>query len=199
MEVPPSMKAIYETSAAKDHQLPAMSLPEFAFIGRSNVGKSSLLNALLNYTGLARTSRTPGRTQMANFFRVNDRWYFVDLPGYGFSSAAHGEHKDWQNLMDAYLTRPVIQQFLFVWDPRRDFQDEDFQLALALSQRAPLSLILTKCDKLSRSERAQKQRFHESALKSRGVAVVSTHAVSSLKKDGTSELLKVLTDPAANS
>jgi GTP-binding protein len=186
------MKAKYETSAAKAHQLPPMSLPELAFIGRSNVGKSSLLNALLNYTGLARTSRTPGRTQMANFFSVNDSLYFVDLPGYGFAATGNREHADWQELMDGYLARPVITKFLFLWDPRRDMDDTDFQLALALSQRAPLVLVLTKCDKVSRSELMQRMRFLENALKSKGVRLVSTHAISTIKKSGLDALREEL-------
>jgi GTP-binding protein len=191
------MNAVYETSAAKAHQLPPMTLPEFAFIGRSNVGKSTLMNAVLNHTGLARTSRTPGRTQMANFFRVNNSYYFVDLPGYGFAAAATTDSKDWQALMDGYLARTVIRRFLFLWDPRRDLEDVDFQLALALSQRAPLSLILTKADKLSRSERSQRQRFLESALTSRGVRLASTHCVSAMKKDGIVALRDELIPPQA--
>ena len=178
------MKAVYETSAAKANQLPPMTLPEFAFVGRSNVGKSTLMNAILNHTGLARTSRTPGRTQMANFFRVNDSCYFVDLPGYGFAATANMESRDWQALMEGYLGRSVIAKILFLWDVRRDFEDVDYQLALALSQRAPVSLVLTKIDKISRSERLQRQKFLENAFSSRGVRLASTHPVSSLKKEG---------------
>ena len=169
-----------------------MTLPEFAFIGRSNVGKSTLMNAILNHTGLARTSRQPGRTQMANFFRVNEKWYFVDLPGYGFTATGNREHKDWQDLMDGYLVRPVIEKFLFLWDPRRDFDKADYQIGLALSECAPLSLILTKCDKISRMERLQRQKILENAFKSRGIKLASTHAVSSLKKDGIEELREEL-------
>ncbi len=186
------MKAEYITSAAKAEQLPPMSHPEFAFIGRSNVGKSSLMNALLNHTGLARTSRKPGRTQMANFFCVNDKWHFVDLPGYGFSATANMEHREWQDLMDGYIARPVVARFLFLWDPRRDFDGDDIQLALALSDRAPLSLVLTKCDKISRSERLKRQKILKTALSSRGVALLSVHAISSLKKEGTEQLLDEL-------
>jgi GTP-binding protein len=182
------MKAVYETSAAKAHQLPPATLPELAFIGRSNVGKSSLLNAILNHTGLARASRTPGRTQMANFFRVNDAYFFVDLPGYGFAATPSSDSRDWQALMDGYLTRSVIEKFLFIWDPRRDLTDVDYQVALALSQRAPLTLILTKVDKLSRSDRTQRRRFIEAALNSRGISLASSHCVSSLSKDGIVEL-----------
>ena len=187
------MKAVYETSAAKANQLPPVSLPEFAFIGRSNVGKSSLLNALLNHTGLARASRTPGRTQMANFFRVNDRWYFVDLPGYGFSATANNEHHDWQLLMDAYINRSSIAYFLFLWDPRRELTQVDIELVQNLGNAVPVILVLTKCDKLSLSERATKMRFLENSLKSSGVNLKSTHAVSSLKKEGVTALLEELT------
>ncbi len=132
---------------------------------------------------------------MANFFRVNDSLYFVDLPGYGFASTAATDSRDWQALMDGYLSRSVIQRFLFLWDPRRDLDTVDFKLAMALSQRAPLSLVLTKGDKLSRSERVQRQRFLESSLKSSGVNLVSSHCVSSLKKDGIVALRDELIAP----
>ena len=186
------MKVSYETSAAKAAQLPAMSLPEIAFIGRSNVGKSSLLNSLLNFKGLARTSRTPGRTQMANFFRVADQYYFVDLPGYGFAAGASREHQDWQDLMDAYLRRNVIKHFLFLWDPRRDFGQIDLELARELGNRAPLTLVLTKIDKLSRSEFIERKVFLEAAMRSSGVKLGSAYGVSSLKKVGTTELIAIL-------
>jgi GTP-binding protein len=182
------MKVTYETSAAKASQLPVMSLPEIAFIGRSNVGKSSLLNSLLNFKGLARTSRTPGRTQMANFFRVADQYYFVDLPGYGFASGANRDHEAWQELMQAYLRRNVIKHFLFLWDPRRDLVQMDLELARELGSRAPMTLVLTKIDKLSRSEFSQRKVFLESALRSSGVNLKSTFGVSSLKKTGMPEL-----------
>ncbi len=125
---------------------------------------------------------------MANFFKVNDRLFIVDLPGYGFSSTGNREHQDWQDLMNAYLSRSVIVKFIFLWDPRRDFDDTDYQLALALGERAPVVLVLTKTDKLSRQDINQRKKFLEHALKSRGVRVTSTHAVSALKKSGMEHL-----------
>jgi GTP-binding protein EngB required for normal cell division len=86
----------------------------------------------------------------------------------------------------------VITKFLFLWDPRRDMDDTDFQLALALSQRAPLALVLTKCDKVSRGELMQRMRFLENALKSKGVRLVSTHAISTIKKSGLDALREEL-------
>lgn len=182
------MKVSYEQSAAKPNQLPPPSLPELAFIGRSNVGKSSLLNAILNYKGLARTSKTPGRTRMANFFRVNDSCYFVDLPGYGFSATSNDEHADWQELMNVYLTRSVIQRFLFVLDMRRDLTDLDFSLARQLMARAPVSLILTKSDKLNRSEQTRRASELRQQFEAKKIQIISIHVVSSLKKDGVNVL-----------
>lgn len=182
------MNVSYELSAAKPNQLPPPSLPELAFIGRSNVGKSSLLNAILNYKGLARTSKTPGRTRMANFFRVNDRCYFVDLPGYGFSTTSNDEHADWQDLMNVYLTRSVIQRFLVVLDPRRDLIDLDFSLVRDLTARAPVSLILTKCDKLNRSEQVRRGSELKQQFQAKKIQIKSVHVVSSLKKEGIDSL-----------
>lgn len=186
------MKTVYVTSAAKAEQLPKSVLPEFAFIGRSNVGKSTLLNKLLNHTGLARTSRTPGRTQMANFFAVNDAWFLVDLPGYGFSKTANREHGDWQKLMQAYVNRSQIQKMLFLWDPRRDLDQTDWDLMSALSERASIVFVMTKCDKLNRSETQQKIKFFESSIRSKGIRLEHIVAVSTLKNTGIDELRNFL-------
>ena len=183
-----TMKTEYITSAAKPEQLPAPSLPEYALIGRSNVGKSSLINALLNHTGLARTSRTPGRTQMANFFRVDDAIFFVDLPGYGFAAQGPRDHDEWQNLMDGYLARPSIRNFVFLWDPRRELAKIDYLLIRQLSQQAPIIFVMTKCDKLNRSDEQKQRAMFSAALKSKGVRLQSVHAVSTLKKKGVEEL-----------
>lgn len=182
------MKAVYITSAAKAEQLPKSDLPEYAFIGRSNVGKSTLLNKLLNHTGLARTSRTPGRTRMANFFSVNDKWHLVDLPGYGFSKTANQDHGEWQNLMQTYVDRPQIRKLLFLWDPRRDLDDTDWELMYALGIRAPLVFVMTKCDKLNRSETLQKLKFFETSIRTRGIRLEHIVAVSTLKGSGIDEL-----------
>lgn len=186
------MKATYVTSAAKPEQLPASSLPEYAFFGRSNVGKSSLLNKLLNHTGLARTSRTPGRTQMANFFAVNDKWHLVDLPGYGYSKTANLEHREWQSLMQAYVDRPQILKMLFLWDPRRDLEDVDWDLLYALGERAPVVFVMTKCDKLNRSDTLQKIKFFESSIRSKGIHLEQIFAISTIKGNSVDDLRKFL-------
>jgi GTP-binding protein len=125
---------------------------------------------------------------MANFFRVADQCFFVDLPGYGFAAGSNRDHHDWQDLMQAYLKRHVIQRFLFLWDPRRDFTQMDLDLAKELALRAPLTLVLTKHDKLARSEFGKRLSFLESAMSSSGVNLKSTQGTSSLKKFGIDEL-----------
>ncbi|MCX6116717.1 MAG: ribosome biogenesis GTP-binding protein YihA/YsxC [Proteobacteria bacterium] len=182
------MKTEYLTSAAKAEQLPKTILGEFSFIGRSNVGKSSLINSILLHGGLARTSRTPGRTQMANFFVVNDQWHFVDLPGYGFSKTANADHRDWQNLMNAYFDRPQIIRNLFLWDGRRELEDVDYQLLGHLSERKPVIFVMTKCDKLNRSELEKAKTFFANAVQSKGAKLDRIFAVSTIKKTGIDEL-----------
>ena len=95
--------AEYFLSASSPRQFPATSLPEIAFAGRSNVGKSTLINSLLNRKKLVKTSSTPGKTQLINFFKINDEFYFVDLPGYGFAKVPESVSKQWQRLIEAYL------------------------------------------------------------------------------------------------
>src|SRR5688500_8058281 len=125
------MNTFYITSAQKAEQLPDLGgIPEIAFVGRSNCGKSSLLNVLLSHSGLARESKVPGRTQMVNFFKCEkgDRALILaDLPGYGFSATGREVRSHWQALLEAYVARPSIQSFLFLIDARRvaTLDDED--------------------------------------------------------------------------
>ena len=99
-----SLKAEFVVSSGKPEQFPSDRLPEVAFLGRSNVGKSSLINALAGQKGLAFTSNTPGRTQTINFYRVDEEFYFVDLPGYGYARVPRGSPTEWKNLIEQYLT-----------------------------------------------------------------------------------------------
>ena len=128
--------------------------PEIAFAGRSNVGKSSLINTLTNRRGLAKTSGTPGRTRSINFFSVNDRIYFVDLPGYGFARVSPEEKKSWGPMMESYLsTRSNLKGVVLILDIRRDLSSGDCDLIDYLRHYGhSILLVFTKADKLSRHQ-----------------------------------------------
>jgi GTP-binding protein len=139
-------------------QLPSEGPPEIAFAGRSNVGKSSAINALLGRRSLARTSKTPGRTQTLNFYAVGEQARFVDLPGYGFARVPLELRAQWRSLVGAYLdSRTTLRALVLVMDARHPLTPLDLQLVDWL-QGAPLVVLLAKADKLSRSEQARTWR-----------------------------------------
>ena len=137
---------------------PKLAHPEIAFAGRSNVGKSSLINRLLNQK-IARTSSTPGRTRQINFFSVNNELTFVDLPGYGYAKVAKSERKGWQRLIEDYLVHaPHLCGVVIIVDIRRGPEEEEEALAEFLAyHNRPFLFVATKCDKLKRNQR-EKQR-----------------------------------------
>ncbi|MDE2333344.1 MAG: YihA family ribosome biogenesis GTP-binding protein [Rhodospirillales bacterium] len=140
-------------------QLPAASLPEIAFAGRSNVGKSSLLNALTGQTALARTSSRPGRTQQLNFFELDGRLLLVDMPGYGYAEAGLQVKQDWQGLMFAYLRgRATLKRVMLLLDARVPLKPVDGAAADLLDQAAVVyQLVLTKIDAVAPAALAAKQ------------------------------------------
>ncbi len=154
--------------------LPDPHVPEVAFAGRSNVGKSSLLNALTNRTGLARTSNTPGRTQELNFFDVGDplRFRLVDMPGYGFAKAPKEMVRKWRHLVNDYLRgRAVLKRALVLIDARHGLKDIDREIMKMLDDAAvSYRLVLTKADKIKASELRSSHARHRrgSAQASRG-------------------------------
>lgn len=147
-------------SATSPSGYPPGDLPEVAFAGRSNVGKSSLINSLLQRKQLARTSNTPGRTQLINFFNVNNAYLFVDLPGYGFARVPDAVKREWGPMIETYLReRTCLELVIFILDIRRTPSKEDRDLKAWLDFYALKTLfILTKSDKLSRGERKKRQR-----------------------------------------
>lgn len=149
--------AVFHTSA-RDHQsAPAWDRPEFAFIGRSNVGKSSMINMLTNRDGLAKVSATPGKTRLLNFFVINDSWSLVDLPGYGYAKVAKSEKIDFAEAVGDYLEqRPNLRQVFVLIDSRLSPQaiDIDFLTWLG-SCRVPFTLVFTKADKQSPAKTAR--------------------------------------------
>jgi len=153
------MDAEFLTSALHESQYPAPDRPEVAFAGRSNVGKSSLINTLTNRKKLAYISSTPGKTQCLNFFRV-DKLYFVDLPGYGFSRVPLRIQASWRSMVETYLQhRPTLKLVVVLLDIRRNPGPEDLDLLEWLSFKGISShLVLNKADKLSRQKARQRSR-----------------------------------------
>ena len=141
-------------SSGKPATFPADRLPEVAFLGRSNVGKSSLINALVGRKGLAFTSNTPGRTQTINFYRVDGTYYFVDLPGYGYARVPAQFAAQWKKLVEEYLQyRETLKLSCLVLDSRRGWMDKDLDLKQWLEYHGrPYLVIATKIDKLNQSE-----------------------------------------------
>ncbi len=138
-----------------DHKLcPIDNKPEFAFIGRSNVGKSSLINMLTNQKNLAKTSGTPGKTQLINHFEINNEWYLVDLPGYGFAKASKKARHCWEEFIAAYLTqRKTLLNTFVLLDSRLPPQNIDLEfMGWCGEKQLPFSMVFTKLDKLSSSE-----------------------------------------------
>jgi GTP-binding protein len=147
-------------SATSPSGYPRENLPEVAFAGRSNVGKSSLINALVQRKRLARTSNTPGRTQLINFFNINDSLLFVDLPGYGFARVPEAVKREWGPMVETYLReRDCLKLVVLILDIRRDPSTEDLALKSWLDFYGRRTLfVLTKMDKLSRGESKKRQR-----------------------------------------
>lgn len=153
-------KAEFETAGTKVAHFPESDRPEIAFGGRSNVGKSSLINTLVGRKKLVKTSKTPGRTQTINFFNINDELYFVDLPGYGFAKVPLKLKEAWGPMIEGYLgNRPNLRAIVILMDLRRGVQEDDFELIMA----APLFgiqpiLVFTKADKYGKNAREQRRQ-----------------------------------------
>lgn len=184
------------TSCAKVSQLPDTDLPEFAFLGRSNVGKSSLLNALVRRKNLARTSGTPGKTRMIHFFDVTSDagpLLLVDLPGYGFARVSRTERAAWRGLVEGYLEgRGQLRVAILLQDVRRDLSEDETLLLDWLAQRdIPAVVAITKADKLKTMQRKKRVSALRKQLEGRDVPVRVTSAQS---REGLPELWKLLRD-----
>jgi GTP-binding protein len=174
-------------SAAKAAHYPPAVFPEIAFAGRSNVGKSSLINVLVNRKNLVRTSSTPGRTQLINFFDVNGEFSLVDLPGYGYAKVPLAVKKEWGPMMETYLSkRPNLRGVVLIFDIRRTPVLEDRQMLDWLrSYDIPPLLVVTKCDKVSRNEQGKQAEVIARTL---GVVNKDLCFFSALKREGTEDV-----------
>lgn len=169
---------------------PEFDLPEIAFAGRSNVGKSSLLNRLVRRKAFARVSRTPGRTREINFFKVNGRFLLADLPGYGYAKISKERKADWQPLIQGYLKSPALAGVVQLLDIRRDPSDDDMAMLDFLSElQLPTIVVLTKTDKISRASLAERC---EKIMQSLGLDRDQTIPFSSATGEGRDELAHAL-------
>ena len=185
--------ARFEISIAKPSGLPPPNGAEVAFAGRSNAGKSSAINTLANHTRLAFVSKTPGRTQLINFFRLQSGAVLVDLPGYGYAQVPEAVRRQWQHLLENYLTRrPNLIGLVLIMDSRHPLTERDQAMIgwFAPSGR-PMHVLLTKSDKLSRNEAAATLAAVRRELAPLG-SQVTVQLFSSLKKTGIEEVEQVV-------
>jgi GTP-binding protein len=191
--------ANFELSALSLDTCPASKLPEFAFIGRSNVGKSSLLNMLSNQVGLARVSKTPGRTREINFFTINNNWSLVDLPGYGFARASRSDRDRFNEFVSAYLLgRENLCCAFVLIDSRHEPQeiDKDF-VAWLVEHEIPFALVFTKTDKLKPNAVKKNIALFKEAMAEWSQGEPAIFTTSAKSKDGRRELLKFIEESIA--
>jgi GTP-binding protein len=185
-----AQECAFVTGAAELKQIPEHDHVEIAFAGRSNVGKSSLINALVGHKALARTSNTPGRTQQINFFLLGNRMMLADLPGYGYARAAKSDVTKWTELVNAYLRgRPHLRRVCLLIDGRHGIKDSDKRLMDMLDQAAvSYQAVLTKCDKIKTAEIDIKIAALTRELSPRAASHPDIFATSAAKKLGIAEL-----------
>ncbi|MBQ6975260.1 MAG: YihA family ribosome biogenesis GTP-binding protein [Selenomonadaceae bacterium] len=192
------IKSEYVTSAVSKKTCPEELLPEIVFVGRSNVGKSSLINSLTNRKSLARTSGTPGKTQTINFFRVElktidirHEFYLVDLPGYGYAKTSKTNRKLWAKFIDEYLSSQRDIKFVCqLIDMRHPPQESDLNsFASLVEKNLPVLVVATKADKIGKTQR---QKHLDAIKNSLGIDEESILPYSSTKNEGRSELLDVI-------
>ena len=186
--------AKFVCSAVTPGQYPPDDLPEVAFAGRSNVGKSSLINKILHRKKLVRTSKTPGRTQLLNFFEINELWRFVDLPGYGYAKVPVEVQKRWRPMVESYLTTRVnLRGMVWLLDIRREVSKEDLQLWDWLqAKQVEVIIVVTKADKLSKNKRNKQAASIAKSLGREAQELIQFSATSGEGKDEIWQALRQL-------
>lgn len=184
-------RATFVTSLTGNQRFEGEGLPQIAIAGKSNVGKSSLINCLCNQNKLARVSAEPGKTRLVNIFRINDDFHLVDLPGYGYARVSRSMQEDWGQMMDSYLSGSEhLCHILHLVDIRHEPGQHDLQMqAWIQHNQLPCTVIATKCDKLSR---AQQQKSILAICRALGVQPWDVLPFSSVTRAGRDELLERL-------
>ena len=170
---------------------PEQMIPEYAFIGRSNVGKSSLINHLTSRKKLAKTSSTPGKTQLINHFIIDDTWYLVDLPGYGWAQTSKTNKAAWKKMIENYLIqRPNLASVFVLVDVRHEPQKIDLEFIQWLGEEGiPFSIVFTKADKLGKNQVQSSVASYKSELRKTWDELPPTFVTSSVEKEGGVEIL----------
>ena len=191
--------AEFDKSSQNIDQCPKTKLPEFALIGRSNVGKSSLINMLTKRKKLAKISSVPGKTQLINHFNINNSWYLVDLPGYGWSKVSKKQKASWGPMIEDYLLkRENLYIVMVLIDSRHEPQQIDVDFINWLGENEiPLALVFTKADKQSRNKTEQNLARYRKALKENWEELPMHFTTSSVVGTGRDKLLQYLDDLAA--
>ncbi len=186
--------AIFKQSASSLHGCPKPGMQEYAFIGRSNVGKSSLINMLCNNNKLAKTSATPGKTQLINHFLINDHWYLVDLPGYGYAKTSKEKKAKFETIIYDYCKKRESLVCLFVLlDSRLPLQKIDLEFMMWCAENeTPFSIIYTKADKNSKAELARNIKNIEKELLKHWEELPNSFVSSAEKKGGRDEILEFI-------
>ena len=187
-------KSEFVISSPTVGKCPADNKPEYAFIGRSNVGKSSLINMLCNHKGLAKTSATPGKTLLINHFIINNEWYLVDLPGYGFAKRSKTVQKKLEQMISSYILqrKQLVNVFVLI-DVRHEQQKIDREFVDWLGEsNVPLTIVFTKADKLTPGKAKQNATQWLDRLKDRWETLPPYYITSSEKKQGREELLNYI-------
>ena len=186
--------AEFVKSSARYQDCPNDTRPEYAFIGRSNVGKSSLINMLTGRNKLAKISSKPGKTQLINHFLINEDWYLVDLPGYGWAKVSKTEKEKWKGMIDNYflMRKNLVNVFLLV-DARHEPQKNDLEFMMWLgTHQLPFALIFTKIDKLGTNQLAKNRARYRKVLKSYWEELPPSFEVSNVQKTGGEQILEYI-------
>ncbi len=189
-------EAEFKTSNTTYEKCPAPIMPEYAFIGRSNVGKSSLINMLTARKSLAKTSATPGKTQLINHFLINKKWYLVDLPGYGYAAASKTSKAGWSKMIKDYLEKRKNLMTVFILiDIRLEPQKIDLAFIKWVGEnQIPLSLVFTKADKISKQQIIYSVEQYKKVLLKSWSELPILFITSSEKKSGREEILDYIND-----